>query len=145
MNATIATENRNESFFAKIEEFSLRRKTTYQLIKTYQPITTQELKRKMLLGVNQVSGRVTELAQSFYIKPVGTKINEHSKMPNTLWAITTPDERIDLMNAAYVKLIDEQDTLINHLNVTEPSISVKITLKKRIAQITKIISQIEIL
>ena len=142
MNNT-AIQNRNESFFIDTEKFSARRKTVYNLIKDYGKLTSQEVKAKMVLGVNQVSGRITELKDSFYIKEAGSKFNETSRKPNTLWAVTGYDERIDLINFEFIKLRNERDVLINDLNLLNLSKMTKERLLKRVKQIDKLIFNLE--
>ena len=137
MNAAI--QNRNESFFIDTEKFSARRKTVYNLIRDYGALTAPQIKAKMVLGINQVSGRITELKDSFYIKEAGSIMNEKSNKPNTLYKVTGENERIDLINATFIDLRNERDILINDLNLLNLS---QITRERTKARIKKIDSQI---
>lgn len=143
MNAVIPIQNRNEAFHLKVDDLGLRRKTVYKLIETYGPITSQEVKEKMRLGVNQVSGRVTELAARFFIKAEGSKVNNKSNCSNTLWVVTTPNERINLINAEFIHLRNERDELVNDLNLTELSEVAKEIVRKRVAKIDAKIETLE--
>jgi len=142
MNTT-AIQNRNESFFIDTEKFSARRKTVYNLIKNYGHLTTQEVRSKMVLGANQVSGRITELKELFYIKEDGSKFNEVSRKGNTLWTLTGYDERIDLINSKYAELINEYKTLENDLNLANLSKTTKQRTLKRMEKINKLIFNLE--
>ena len=139
MSASI--QNRNESFFNSIEKLSLRRKTVYKLIQRYKLITSQQIKEKMKLGFNQVSGRITELKEMCLIIEGGSVLNKESNTKNTLWRLTNKEERINLVNKRYVALVDEQKALENdyHLFLSEHSLKV---IKKRISKIKKQIIQL---
>tara|TARA_R110002096_G_scaffold423748_1_gene631197 strand:+ start:2364 stop:2732 length:369 start_codon:yes stop_codon:yes gene_type:complete len=116
-----AIQNRNQSFFNSVEKMSLRRKTVYKIIEQYGLITSQQIKEKMKLGINQISGRVTELKQMCLVVEGGSFVNEKSNVHNTLWRLVKSEERINLINARYAALVDEQKQLENdyHLGVSE--------------------------
>lgn len=135
MNST-AIQNRNEAFHINTEKLSLRRKTVYKIIKTYGLVSAQQIKDKMRLGVNQVSGRITELKEMFLIKEEGSVLNRNTNVRNTLYAVTTKDEQVDLVNARYQELVDEKKSLENdyHLGVSEYGLE---AIKNRIKKIDK--------
>lgn len=97
----------------------------------------------MVLGVNQVSGRITELQDSYHIKESGSKFNYQTRKPNTLWQIITPFERNDLINLAFIKLRNERDVLINDLNLLNLSQITRGRTLKRINAIDKQIFKLE--
>ncbi len=142
MNTT-AIQNRNECFFTNAETLGARKKTVYKIIESYGKLTAQEIKEKMVLGVNQISGRLTELSDLYLIKESGSKFNEKSDRPNTLWEITTPDERIDMVNTAFINLRSERDTLINDLNLLNLSQITRDRTFKRVRTIDKQIFNLE--
>ena len=134
MNLSI--QNRNESFVKNIEKLSLRRKAVYKIIAQYGFLTSHQIKDKMRLGINQVSGRITELKDMFLIIEAGTVINIKSNTHNTLWKVTNEQERIDLVNKRYTALIDEQKQLESdyHLGVSNYGLE---AIKSRIKKIKK--------
>ena len=136
-----AIQNRNQSFFNSVEKMSLRRKTVYKIIEQYGLITSQQIKEKMKLGINQISGRVTELKQMCLVVEGGSFVNEKSNVHNTLWRLVKSEERINLINARYAALVDEQKQLENdyHLGVSEHGLKV---IKTRISKINKQIEQL---
>ena len=142
MEVKTSIENRNNAYFQNIEKLSQRRKTVYKLIENYGQLTAQEIKEKMVLGINQVSGRISELQELFLIKSVASKINNRSNKKNTVWSITTKNERNDLINAKYVELRNKRDILINDLNLKISKTS-KYLLKKEINKINTLISNLE--
>lgn len=99
--------NRNQSFYSQISKFAQRRWTVYNLIKTYNGLTSHEIKDKMVLGKHQISGRVTELAEEFWVKSNGSKLNEQTGKQNTIWVVTTLEEREKLVKEKLDELEDE--------------------------------------
>lgn len=141
MNNTIAIHNRNDAFHSNLEKLSQRRKTVYRIIKNYGQITASQIKDKMMLGINQVSGRITELKKMCLIVEVGSVKNEKSNTNNTLYRTTTKNEQIDLINKRYQELIDEQKELENDYNLGLSNYSLEV-IKKRISGIKKEINQL---
>lgn len=154
MQTTLQT--RNETYFKNIEKLSLRRKTVYNLIKKYGELTAQEItvkmvfiktvkkngKAKRIFGINNVSGRLTELSNLFLIKSIGVKLNEKTQCPNTIWQITTPDEQIDSVNKEYVKLTEQKDKLVNDYHLLLSDLS-KDLIEKRVKVLNNKIKALE--
>jgi len=136
-------QNRNESFYSQIKKFSLRRKTVYELLQDYGPLTTHNIKDKMRLSKHQVSGRITELKDSFFIKPVWSKLNEVTNVINTVWMVTTPEERNVLITSKLLKLENEQDILQNDINSLYISKTAKELIVKRMKKIDKLIKTLK--
>ena len=138
----ISINNRNNSFHSQIEKFSMRRKTVYNLIKSYERLTAQEIKSKMVLGVNQVSGRITELRETFWIVYAGSKKGE-SKKSNTIWRVTTPEERQKLVENELKSLIWEKSLLEYDLNTSDLSSPANFLIINRLYKIDKLIKKLK--
>ena len=134
--------NRNESFYSQIEKFGIRRRTVYNLIQEYGELTAQEIKSKMVLGVNQVSGRITELKELFYIVPVGSK-NGVSRVKNTIWRVTAPVERDSLIHEELINLSIEKHNLEFDINNYFISNGLKEMGVKRLTKINELIKKLE--
>lgn len=137
----IAIQNRNDAFHSNIEKLSQRRRNVYRIIRNYGQITASQIKDKMRLGINQVSGRITELKKMCLIIEVGSVKSEKSNVNHTLYRITSKNEQIDLVNKRYQDLINEQKELENdyHLGLSKHSLEI---IKKRISGIKKEINQL---
>ena len=144
MNTSTSIQNRNQAYFDSLEELPKSRKQVFNMIKKYGPISSQEIARMLMFGINRVSGRITELQKTFHINSAGSKKNSYSKHRNTLWvSINNFSVRIDLINAEFVKLRDEKDSLINDLNIGELSEFSRVAAKTRITKINKLINNLE--
>ena len=131
-----ATINRNDAFYINTEKFGLRKKTVYNLVNIYGLITSHQIAEKMKLGINQVSGRITELKDEFLIIEAGSVLNRKTKVHNTLWRVTTKDERTNLVNKRYQELVNETKQLENdfHLGISEYGLK---AIKKQSKKINK--------
>lgn len=124
------TQVRDFTYQSIIEELPLRRKTVLKLIRDYGGLTAQELREKMRIGVNQVSGRVTELADELLIVQAGIKINPVSRKPNTIWRVTTPSERERIAVQEISNLISIVDDLSLDYELVENSYSKELIISK---------------
>lgn len=130
-------QNRNNAFFDKIDTLSDNRKQVYNIINAHGSLTAIAIASELLWSINQVSGRLTELAEMFLIKPNGSIVNNYSNCKNTVWTIVNSnDERINLINSKYAQLVNERDEITNDINL-QLSIFTKETALKRIAKINK--------
>ena len=135
-------KNRNDSFYSQIEKFGSRRKSVYNLIKEYGSLTTHEIKDKMRLGKHQISGRITELQQGCFIKPVWNKLNKVTNVINTVWQTTTPEERSILIASKRSKLENEYELLQFDLNSIYISNFARELIIKRMTTIKKLINKL---
>lgn len=107
-----STLNRNEAFKAIIEQLPERRKFVFNLIQGNPCISSQDLSGMAFLPINEVVPRITELKDMYLIVEEGSKVNKFTQKNNTVYrAITNIDERIDLINAAFVRLREEKSKL----------------------------------
>lgn len=136
-------KNRNESFYSQIEKFSNRRKVVYELLQNFGALTTHSIKDKMRLSKHQVSGRVTELKESCFIKPVWSKLNDVTNVMNTVWAVTYPEERAGLIASKLLELKDEQDILQCDINSIYISKIARELIVKRMIKIEKLIKNLK--
>lgn len=132
--------NRDESFYTQIAKFAQRRWTVYNLIKTYNGLTSHEIKDKMVLGKHQISGRVTELAEEFWVKSNGSKLNEQTGKQNTIWVVTTPEEREELIKYKLQELNDNLTDLKVDLHDYWCTDYTYELIKERTKKLTKLIN-----
>jgi len=137
---SLAIANRNEAYHNIIDKLPNKRKDVFQMYERHPHSSAWDISMKTMLPINEITARTTELKYIFLIVESGSKINQYSKKSNTTYrAVKNINERIDLVNAAFVKLRDAKDKLINdyHTGISQFS---KTLLKK---EITKIQSQIK--
>ncbi len=107
-----ATHNRNEAFAAIAAKLPEKRQRVFQYIIRQPNITAQELAQKTMLPINEITGRITELKNAYLIVETGSKKNRYSNKQNTAYRVVrSVSERIDLINAAFIQLRDEQEKL----------------------------------
>lgn len=107
-----STINRNDAFKAIIDQLSERRKFVFNLIQANPGISSQDLSGMAFLPINEVVPRITELKDMYLIVEEGSKVNKFTQKNNTVYrAISNIDERIDLINAAFVRLREEKSKL----------------------------------
>lgn len=137
----VAIQNRNDAYALNYEKLSKKRQIVYKLIALYGKASAQQIKERMQVGINQVSGRITELKKMCLIIEAGSVKNEKSNTNNTLYRRTTKNEQINLINKRYQELINEQKELENdyYLGLSNYSLEV---IKKRISGIKKEINQL---
>ena len=137
----ISTINRNKAFFEQIEKFAPRRKTVYTLIRSYGQLTDCEIADKMCLPINSITGRRRELTELCWIKAIYSKKNEKSNCKNTVWAVTNPVEREDLINEKRQELEEEREALCYDLFSLVTPFG-EALLNKRIQTITNLINKL---
>ncbi len=107
-----STQNRNQAFVAISAHLPEKRQRVFQLILSHPNITAQELAQKTMLPINEITGRITELKNAFLIVETGSKTNRHSNKKNTAYrVVNSVDERVDLINAALVRLREQREAL----------------------------------
>lgn len=117
----LTLKNSNKAYFDIKSKLSKKRKQIFELIQALGKATPQELV-EMFNDSNinynlNVASRFTELREAGLIKIIGNKLNNKSNKFNAIYAITTEEERIDIINQKYQELIDLKSNLINDLNL----------------------------
>jgi len=135
MNTT-SIKNRNDAYVSIIENLSRKEQLIFQLIKENEPCTSFDISEKFLLPINEITGRVTGLKNSFLIVEAGSKENKSTGKKNTLYRCVNIDERIELVNAHFVELRDQKDKLINDFNLGLSEFT-KSLVKKQLDKINK--------
>ena len=133
--------NRNESFYSQISKFAMRRKTVYNLIKTYNGLTDYEIAQRMVLPINSATGRRKELLEEEWIKPVFSKLNEKTNKMNTVWVVTSPEERERLIKEKLYWLNRELGYLTLDLDGTTFNCTEEL-IESRIKKLTKLINKL---
>ena len=129
--------NRNAAYLAIIDELAERRKYIFNIIKKNPDVSSKDIEGLTMLPSNEVTSRITELKNLFFIKESGSKENKYTKKSNTTYQIVeSMDERIDLINAAFANLRDEKSNLERdyHLNISKYS---KVIVEKKIINIKR--------
>lgn len=100
-----ATKNRNRAYH-NIDNLGKRQYEVMEAIRLNQPCTSQEISRFLGVGINQVTGRISELRDDLMlITEAGSEVNQNSKAQNTLWRhFKNKDERVNAINKKYVEL-----------------------------------------
>ena len=130
-----STHNRNQAFVAISAHLPEKRQRVFQLILQHQNITAQELAQKTMLPINEITGRITELKNAFLIVETGSKTNKHSKKKNTAYrVVNSVDERIDLINVAFVRLREQREVLEDDCRLNISFLS-HILIRKEIVKI----------
>ena len=133
--------NRNDAFHAIVEQLPERRKFVFKMIQGNPGISSQDLSGMTLLPINEVVPRITELKDMFLVVEEGSKTNQFTKKNNTIYrVVSSVEERIDLINTAFVRLREEKSKLESdyHLGL---SLYTKEIVKREIDKIkSKIVS-----
>ena len=107
----LSLKNRNETYaeiFEKLPEArSLVLKTVYMLGEATQQKVADILEKPL----NEISGRFTELCFYGFLKQTTSSISRRSNNKITVYAVTTTNERIDIINKHYQELVDKQKDL----------------------------------
>ncbi|CAA7195427.1 hypothetical protein [Chryseobacterium potabilaquae] len=142
--------NRNAAYLAIISELAEKRQYIFNVIELYPNVTSKDIEKLTFLRPNQITSRVSELKNLFFIKESGSRENHYSKRGNTTYRIVeSMEERIDLINAAFVSLRDEKSSLemdyhLNISNYTRESIDKKIKkIKRQLKSLGKILNTIQ--
>lgn len=145
-----STHNRNQAFVAIAAHLPEKRQRVFKMILEHPSITAQELAQKTMLPINEITGRITELKNAFLVVETGSKTNRHSNKKNTAYRVVhSVEERIDLINSAFVRLTEQRETLEDdcYLRISRLSLSLiqkeilKIKSKQR--SLEKILEQIK--
>lgn len=130
-------KNRNQTFYDIQEHLPVKRKQVYVIIAANKFSTIETVARKLGKQKNEISGRFTELQDDFLIKAVGRKNGF------TVFAPTTEDERIDLINKEFVRLRDQRDKIVDDLNTLDLTPYSKEILKKEVDKIEVSIKRLD--
>jgi|TARA_R110000823_G_scaffold125977_1_gene252957 DNA-binding Lrp family transcriptional regulator len=127
-------------------KLSEKRRQIFELIQTLGKATPQELV-EMFNDSNinynlNVASRFTELREAGLIKIIGNRLNNKSNKFNAIYAVTTEEERIDIINQKYQELIDLKNHLINDLNL-KISFWTKLNVIKELKKINYKISKLK--
>lgn len=135
--------NRNEAFKAIVEQLSERRKFVFKMIQGNPGISSQDLSGMTFLPINEVVPRIRELKDMFLVVEEGSKVNKFTNKNNTIYrTVNSVEERIDLINAEFVRLRDSKSKLESdyHLGLT---LFTKEIVKKEIDKIKSKITSLE--
>lgn len=145
---SISIGNRNDAYFKIIDSLPEKRKQIFKMYEENYPCSRQDISEKYLIPINEVSGRTTELSNSFYLVQNGSKENRWTGKKNTTYRpVKDMNERIDLINARFVFLRDKKDKIVNDFNLGVSEFTreiIKNEIKKINSQInllTKILNQ----
>ncbi len=137
-----AIQNRNEAFIKEKPKFPRKRKLILDVLNNFpNGATSQQIVQATQLPINQISGRLTELSNGFYISAVGSSRNRHTGKNQTIWKVNHKDYRIMKQNEAFVKLRDKRDSLIRDRHRGVSTLGMEI-LQKEIDKINNIISHL---
>jgi len=106
-----ATLNRNQAYTSVIGKLSQNRRQVFQVIENQPQITAEEIAQILQRPINEIVPRITELASVLLITGEASKTNPRTKMKNTTYRCLQYPERIDRINAQYVRLTDEKSQL----------------------------------
>ncbi|NAW50442.1 hypothetical protein GNY06_03245 [Elizabethkingia argentiflava] len=135
--------NRNNPFKAIVEQLPERRKFVFKMIQGNPGISSQDLSGMTLLPINEILPRVRELRDIFLVAEDGSKVNKFTNKNNTIYrTLNSVEERIDLINAEFVRLRDSKSKLESdyHLGLT---LFTKEIVKKEIDKIKSKITSLE--
>ena len=102
---------RDTAYSTLVDKLSLRRKVVYQLIKKYGPISGEQIADKMRIRLNEVSGRITELSQLRLIKYAGSTQSTRSKLANSIYKVTIPAEREEIIKVDIIRYRNQIEDL----------------------------------
>lgn len=86
---------RNKSYKDLQDKLGLRQMTVLEELSRHeQGATNYEIKQSLGLEINQVTGRTKELNDLGFIIPNGTKINEASGKPNTIYIVSEKGKQL---------------------------------------------------
>jgi len=116
MNTTeqqsLSIENRNQAYFSIIESLPKKRKRIFYCIQQNPNSTAVDISTNYNIPINEVVPRITELKNYFLITESGSQTNQKSKKQNTIYkAVENLSQRIDLINARFVELRTNKETL----------------------------------
>lgn len=100
-------KNRNEAYKDIQPKLGLRQQTVFNLIYTYGGLTISEIADKMVLGTNNVSGRIRELEMMCLIKELGSRTNSVTNKKNTIWVTIPEGERKAIREAKIASLSEK--------------------------------------
>jgi len=127
--------NRNEAYKSIIGELPERRQYIFQMLEQVPNSSAWDIADITEMPFNQVAARITELKDLFLIIEVGSKINPKSKKSNTLYRVVTNlDERIDLINEAFVEYRENKEKLERDYHAGVSTLT-KAMIKKEIDKI----------
>ena len=139
---TTSILNRNESYTLEKPKLRKKRKMILDILKNFpNGATSQEIEEATKLPINQVSGRLSELSASFYIKASGSKRCQYTGRNRTIWSVNNNDYRIYKQNKAFVELRDRKDLLVRDKNRGVSTLGLEL-LQKEINKINKQINRL---
>lgn len=135
-------KNRNTAFSEIIGELSEKRKYIFQFIQANPNHTTQSIAEQLLLPINEVTGRITELKDACLIIESGSNTNSYTRKQNTTYIVVDDmDQRTDLINKRFVYYRDIIDKLENDSNLGISTLS-KSIIKREILKYNRKINQL---
>ena len=113
----ISEECRNEAYANITNLLPNKNSEILKLFKKHQPCTMQHICAKENFSVNQVSGRVTELKQACLLKEIGKIPNYKTKQKNTIYTLTTVEERKELAAKEILRLEKDKEVLLSQVQI----------------------------
>lgn len=139
---SISIQNRNEIYLSIYDSLPKRRALIYKKINQYEPCSALDIEKITGMKVNKFSGRITELKNSFLIKEVGLKHYKKNCSSTQYSIIRNANERVDLINAEFVRLRDKRDSLLSDYHMGLSAFT-KYLLKKELKKIDDKIKGLE--
>ncbi len=139
---SISIKNRNDAYKSIIDKLPEKRKYIFSMIESSPDSTAWDIANKTLLPFNQVAARITELKEIFLVKETGSKVDGYTTKKNTTYqVITDHEERINLINNAFISLRTKRENLENDYS---PSLSetTKIIIRKEIKKVKTLINSL---
>lgn len=110
-------QNRNESYQSISDRLPKKRKVIYGLVQKHQPCTSQELSVLSMLPINEITGRIAELKNDYFlIKEHVSKDNNWTNSKNMSYTLTTIEEAVILRDKSIYRLTQRKDYLTEGLN-----------------------------
>lgn len=140
---TTSTENRNAAYLSIIEKLPQKKQLIFQLIKENEPCTACQVSDKYMIPINEVVARITDLKNDFLLIEAGSATNKYTSKANTLYkTVKTTEQRINIVNKAFVVLRDARDKYVNDYRLGLSSLT-KSFVKKKLNKINKQIKLLE--
>jgi hypothetical protein len=134
--------NRNTTYIKEKPRLSRKRQLILDVLKQSSTgLTSLDIVRLTKMPINQVSGRLSELKQMFYISGNGSMRSHYTGNYLTIWRVCNNDWRIYKTNKAFVELRKQKDHLISdkYRGVSTYTLTL---LKKEIKKIDNLITKL---
>lgn len=140
MSTTI--QNRNASYAKRKDVLARSERRIFQIFLKEGFTSSYEVSEKYGIKINKVVGRVNTLVELCLLRVAGSVFNQETKMPNTVYAVTSVEDRIRLANEKYAEITNKKDQLINDLNLNLSDLT-RINVLNKSIRINNHISKLE--